>query len=1382
MALKSCIKKVIAARGPEPKNFIPKESVPEGAEMVTASGNYEIKHMKDGTFVVEISRLVRLVNGPIIESGNVFKTKKEAEKFAKEHWKSQDIDVDDRQYMLDLITRGRPDFEILNRLEQKIIKEKDEIDWPTPKKGSVKKSEGSNPRLDRTEDSAKPKSDRTPSDAAPLKWETGKDRVTSGNYIIHETFDASIKAKPFVLNRTSPFKPIGLYKSLAEAKKAALEHYNSNVTEPDLGDGALRENDEFAFLDVDLGHENQTKDNNALYLTKDTIDKIFTKLAEESELIARYMKTNLKSSIVLGIENLYWPQTDQVHITGVTRKNSKDTFDLKGRRLNLNDPNDFAKLKQSVEHEIIHANTVGYILKTMQEGNSADLKDILYLGKAITELGIARDNGTLDPGIISTLTTETKERIDYILEQPTMERSVSEFLAIMGAESATSQEIMKILGRRQGVSENTIKRTIERLITRIREWADSLTKKDLTEELDIEKLSGALIRTLEQGREFREQQYEAHKRYAGQIENSYNYGPKNGPKNSKIHYTNKASFDYLNYAVATMLNSRFERKGKKILGNLHDILNERFPLYTDAANKLRGLYDGSHALQQFIHTVTGENVDKVKKADILARFAAVNAQRTETTNDQIGKLTALSMKLSDSEHTDLDVFTSQMPLHDYFVANEAGDLSTAEKIEAKAELLRKELSRINSRAVREVDSLIDWNIGIWNKDTGKLEQKQTGNLYNLSTKYPPGEEYPTADFQVKLRQLLALESINRYGAKKFENLMKNQELFEVIKDNSMANVLSTLDNAGTGNVRDSLVMDYYKEPVEIKAVHKRDFRMYEYGENTGWKILEAPTNTKLGIVYKPTIDSTDIAGAYTDMKLISTDVDVRREFKNFPGVVESVNGHKLLLTKDQKREMGLIEDFSQGLVRSTAHSMALQESQIIRDELLKKETHMIIGKGNSITKLETIIKAENVDNPWFLKLEEGTEYSKLSPEIRAKYMPVEGRASDVKGFNENVDLVRKDISHWLLGGTAKSLFENPTMKWALRILKNTISGSKIGMVVLNPIKIANDNLFNIMYLGVLGVSPFFIASSYKEISKDFAQYSDLQRQIFQAKLQHVARPESDKIKKHLSNLQKRLAANSIGDIGDKGFVNSLGSDLVSRSADTLSGFQADMHKALEYLLLKKDGSKNRVSNFIVELQKIGYQAEDFFSYLGNIASRSKSTALLHQELDLVSERLREIKSEEDIVNYVAQFTTSPSSEAVRFGSAMTDLTDVLAKETLYRHLTQNKGMSPSDARIEVLDSFPDYKENMPIAIKGLSDVGIIMFPTFWLRIQKSIYHIIHHKPVSLATELMAQEVLGTNVNTIFEANVINKSQQFGGILHSPFEHSGVGSVIPTHLW
>jgi hypothetical protein len=847
-------------------------------------------------------------------------------------------------------------------------------------------------------------------------------------------------------------------------------------------------------------------------------------------------------------------------------------------------------------------------------------------------------------------------------------------------------------------------------------------------------------------------------------------------KLSEAEQVSRGGFDYLNHAVATMLNSRLEREGQKLLGNLHNILRDKLPMYSDVADKAVGIYDSSPALQQFIHTVTGEGADKFKKAEVLAQFAAVNAQKTEVTNDQISKLDRLSKNLSPSEMRDLDVFTSDMPLHDYFIGDPKGNLRTAESIEAEAELLRKELWRINTRAVRDVDKLVDWNIGIRN-DKGVLVQTKTGDIYNLSTRHPKYGE-----FGEKLRKLLALESIKRYGAKKFENMLKNEDLMDVVKDNSLANALSTLENDGTALIRDSLVMDYYKEPVTIEAVTKADFHRYEYGENTGWEILKAPTKTELGVVFKKTIDSTDIAGAYTDTKLTSTDVNVRQHLKRYPGVVETKNGHKLLLTRAEKRKMGLIENFAQGLVRSTAHSMAIQESQIIRDELLKKDTHLTVGDAKSIKKLETMVEAENVENPWFIKLEEGTEYSKLPAAVRARYMPVGNRASNVKNFNENVDLVRKDISHWLLGGSAKSLFENPKLRWATRILKNLVSGAKIGMVVLNPVKIANDNLSNLTYLGVLGVNPKFIATNYKEITTDFAEYSDIQRQIFQAKLQLVARPESTKVQKHLKSLQKRLSKNSIGDIGDKGFVNSLGSDLVSRSADTLSGFQADMHKSLEYLLTDKAGNKNLVSHFIMQMQKIGFQAEDFFSYLGDIAGRAKSTKLLQQELDQVANRLREIKSEDDIVNYVSQFTTSPGSEAVRVGSAMTDLTDVLAKETLYRHFVQNQGMSDQEARIEVLDSFPDYKENMPLAIKQLSDAGIVMFPSFWLRIQKIIYRMARDKPVGLATELMVQEALNSDINTIFEANVINKSQTFGGLVHPPFEAVGIGSAVPVHMF
>lgn len=1235
------------------------------------------------------------------------------------------LDADDSKYLRTLIGKGRGDTEALNRLEQRINQELDEAVVLFEDQGiTIAKVETvvSEETLSEPVDGAQPEGRAQSRGEESISEET-TDSTVGGKQTKSDSLKGTqTSAKP---RSEGPESEFG-FGPKGEEGLAPRPNRSQGPTKSDPGDASAA---------------------GPLFLTASNIEEGIAILAEGSEIIQKFLGNgNLKRIFVDQMTNSYMADVDVVNLTG-----RDDT--VSPAPLNLNDPKDLAKQRQILEHEITHANTIAYLARTFsKDGSKQDVKDVEYFLRTISHIADLPTKG---------LSEEAISRMGYVIGQESQIAKVAEFIAIMGAETDTANEIYAALARQRTSTGKSLRGRIRSFVDRILNWYKKIPEVGVFGVYpEPEKVTAALVRTIEHGTEFREQQYEEARSYF--LEDSeFNYNS----KTSGINFTRKASFDYLNFAVSSMMNSKLERRGKQILGNLHEILYDRFPLYSDVADKAVGIYDGSPALQQFVHTVTGEGANKQTKADVLAKYAAVNAQRTEIINDQMSQLRRLSKPLKAGELADLDIFVSQMPLHDYFI--QAEGLKTAESIEAEAELLRKELWKINARAVRDVDQLVDWNV----------DGNQTGNIYNLDTKYPMNGE-----FGMKLRKLLALESISRIGSKKFEKLLKHEELMNVIKDNSVANALATLDNEGTHNVRDSLIMDYWKEPFQIKAVTQADFRMYEFGEETGWKVLTAPTRTELGVVYKPTIDSTDIGGVYTDTKLSSTDVNVAHSMRKMNNVVETKNGHKLLLTKQQKRDLGLVEEFGQGLVRSAAHSIAIQESQIIRDELLKKETHMAIGKTKNISKLESIIESENIDSPWFIKLEDGAEYSKLPPRIRAKYMPVGARASNVKGFNDSVDLVRKDISHWLLGGSAKSLFENPHMRWAVRTLKNLVSGAKIGMIVLNPVKIANDNLSNLTYLGVLGLSPTFIASNYKEISTDFAEYSNLQRQIFQAKLQLVSRPESTKIKKHLKSLQKRLAANSIGDIGDKGFVNSLGSDLVSRSADTLSGFQADMHKALEYLLVDSKGNKNVVSHFIMQMQQIGFQAEDFFSYLGDIAGKAKSTTLLQQELDQVAARIREIKSEEDIVNYVAQFTTSPSSEAVRMGSAMTDLTDVLAKETLYRHFVENMKMKPADARIKVLDSFPDYKENMPLAIQQLSDVGILMFPSFWLRIQKIIYRMVRDKPVGLATELMVQEMLGSDINTIFEANVINKSNTFGGLLHMPFEPVGVGSVVPTHAF
>lgn len=1083
---------------------------------------------------------------------------------------------------------------------------------------------------------------------------------------------------------------------------------------------------------------------------------LLTTLSKNSDVIRTFLDTVPEPAQQImfgGAESSYFAPEDAIVISG----------QVDGVEVDLSKPAHVRRLAQEMEHEITHAYTAAFISRSLDPtvASKQQYTDVKYLEKTVKALR------ELD---LSKMPKAAAERVQYILSQSSTENQIIELVAVLNSEAEAATGIYGALSGWKA----ELKAVIKRIVEGVQKFLFSPTDEDIARftwnqkkgtykhAIDIELLGDALQRTVAQGKAFREQKADEFSRYSQALV-PFNYGK----KAPKIVHKTKASFDYINYAVASMVNARLEREGRKLIANAHNLMWEYFPLYQDAAEKIRGVYDGSPALQQLLHTITGEGANKVKKADVLAKFAAVNAQRTEIINDNIGKLTMLSKELSDKDKKLLDVFTSQMNIHDYF--NFYYDLKTVEDIEAEHERLRKELWKEGAhREVRSVEKLVDWHIG------GKLGTE----IYNLSTSYSLD-----SDFGKRLRQFMVLESIKRQGTDDWVRLLKHEDLMDVIRDNSVANVLSTLQVAGTENVRDSLVQDYYKEPIVMEAFTESGQHRYEVGEKNGWKILRPATRTELGIAYKEIIDSSSIAGAYTDTKLADTDLMVDSNLKNYNGVVKAANGtYKLLVPKHIKQKAGLIEDFAQGLVRSTAHSMSLQESQIIRDSLLQDDTWRAIGSQRSLQRLSETIKAENVDNPWFVKLEGDLKYSELPDDIRAKYMPVGKQASNVRKFNEQVDLVRKDISHWLLGGHSRSLFDNPQMKWAMRILKDLISGAKIGMVVTNPVKIANDNLSNITYLGVVGVDPLFIAKNYKDITRDYAEYTELQRQIFQLKLQHVARPESTKIAQKLKSLQKRLEANPVGDLADKGFVNSLGSDLVSRSADTLSGFQADMHKALEYLLTTDSGKRNYVSHFIMRLQKIGFQAEDFFSYLGNLASKSKSTKLLEQELDQVADRLREIKTEEDIINYVAQFTTSPSSEFVRMGSAMTDLTDVLAKETLYRHFVENKGMSPQDARIEVLDSFPDYKENMPLAVKQLSDVGIIMFPSFWLRIQKVIYRMMRDKPINLATEMMIQDMVGSNVNTIFEANVINKSQTFGGIFHPPYEPIGFNSVFPTQVF
>jgi hypothetical protein len=186
-----------------------------------------------------------------------------------------------------------------------------------------------------------------------------------------------------------------------------------------------------------------------------------------------------------------------------------------------------------------------------------------------------------------------------------------------------------------------------------------------------------------------------------------------------------------------------------------------------------------------------------------------------------------------------------------------------------------------------------------------------------------------------------------------------------------------------------------------------------------------------------------------------------------------------------------------------------------------------------------------------------------------------------------------------------------------------------------------------------------------------------------------------------------------------------------------------------------------------------------------MASKLENTPKMENKLEAIHHMLDEmqtIKDEEDVVGMVRQWTLSPNSEFVKAGIEANDLIDASSKYVYYTYLTEVKHISPDEAMKEVIKGIPDYKEDMPSNIKLLSDYGIIMFPSFWARIQQANYLMATKRPVSLLGMFGIEDYLGVHIESIWDANLYEKATTFGGILHTPLDSIGYGSLYSTNMW
>lgn len=605
----------------------------------------------------------------------------------------------------------------------------------------------------------------------------------------------------------------------------------------------------------------------------------------------------------------------------------------------------------------------------------------------------------------------------------------------------------------------------------------------------------------------------------------------------------------------------------------------------------------------------------------------------------------------------------------------------------------------------------------------------------------------------------------------------HEKLFEMTGDNF----------GGVGNI----VEDVYDRNPNIQAISFNDLKNGKYPLDKGWKILQEPIEgVQYGIVYNHDNTGSYQSGLGTNISHIKYGLEIRNPDTKIKSgnFIQSGSELSLMLTPDQKVELGLMRNPAHTLVRTYARLQYAAETNKVREELM--DTTGVTKKIDSIDdaqKLADEIKANRSTDkagthPWFIKLDSKLTLSTLPADFQKHYKLVEN-ASDIGGFDNKVQLVRKDIASQVMGYKEMEMFpSSPMLNKMANVVKKLIVLRKIHQVVANPVKLAKDIISNTVLLAQLGVPPQDIVRDSKEALEGIKGLVELRNQVIAAEFEHNALGTLA-TEKALKTLRDKLAKHPMATAVANGFVQSMGTDLLHRNYDTVSGLQRDIESVINKAVKNPDGSFNNLGKFVNSAGTFmpAFSLDAVARFVGEQAKgKGKSLDAVAKILTNMADGYKEARESGDPAKYLSQFIAAPDSEVTKAGSGLMQYGDFTARWVYYKHL-KNSGVSEKEAAAQVLETFIDYRVNMPKELKLLSDYGILMYPTYWTRIQKIIYIATLRNPVTAGVGAVTEGLLGNVLPTIYDSNIITKATSWNGIINSPMDAFSSDTFLPTHL-
>ena len=1118
-------------------------------------------------------------------------------------------------------------------------------------------------------------------------------------------------------------------------------------------------------------------------------------LAKKSPLIAKFAADNKnKVKWINGFNHEYDPTNHSI-TTAVTPA----MFDKNGEAS--------AEAVYIVEHEIRHAQSFGFLYAFP---NDPAVKIVRHAVENIDTYRKALENMSSNNYLA--------ERFKYFMNQDYKENVMAEMVAVLGGEPEVRKEFLRIL--RQENNKAGLSAGIK-LVKAVREIFNRIKNFDFNSKyIDQELLIGSISSILTRGDEFNQKSPDEMsdiRKLVSEVESLDSNLPaskgvtssQNGNTKSSLEealsYNKKADSSYVhddplstfmresNSYVADILWERLganaEPLAKEGAKAVDKYLTENSDTYVGFRNRALDIWDNKE--MQGIKTYLVPS--SLKQRDVFHKISSLSLKADQAhgkrTSTEVRNMDNLMTGMTTDEKAKLNDIFALAP--SFMLVKHDGIMNSLAK---NSTTIAREIKRLESKSLK-VDIAAA-------KDMANLyiDGNPTGNSYNGKLSGVPSTRVANVE---QLTALYSLQKIPGSQAAIQDTYNNYNELYFDLVDKVRATEETTEklynETRDDKNFRGNMMLDYYDDNVEFKAASNKEMLDKAFDIDNGWKVaIPASDNGGYAILYRKGGQAQNQAGFGTNIGYGNTDVFMPKEFKpegNMKHIVEFGKGknkyYKAVIPTKIKKEIGLIQNPAQTIVRSYAHIQKVEDTQAIRREIVEQSgiTYTIKSeKDRDLKEIERMATERGEDEPMFIKLGKDVAYTNLPDAVKRRFSIIKPKMSNVQNFQNEVHLVRNDVSPWLVGYDRAMPFKNvPMLEPVFNAVLQAISLMKIHMIIVNPAKVMLDTISTTTLLASSGVSVTTIAKGWKKNIPLMASMSELRAE--QIRLSFKAHSGNKTAQRALEKVNEDLRNHPLMGAINAGVMQSLTTDIISRDYDTITGLQNNIDKIIKKFTRDKDGVPNGFSEGLMKMASMGLNVEDLFAAMADAGNNFETLKPMADEIAQMGLRIKRMKSEKDAEKYISEFFASPSSTLTKLGSIATTYPDAMSRIIYRDHLIAKTGKTEdqltdkeiSKINTEVSDFMPDYAFHPPMVLDAAGRWFVMPFVSWSARIQRVLLVLAKNNPMSFLAPTILMQAAGFDVmNTpyhILGSNYLTRDEFINNVFDDLFS---LETVLPTN--